>query len=181
MFSACDGRLQQPSLNPLLSSSFNHGPGKESSFYTGMIERRQEMDAFESPCAMIKEGLKRKITQKHLENGTTLPKIEEKKRQPAPPRMKEEDPEVIKKRRERNKIAATKCRKRKRERIEILEKKTNKLEETRRKKLEEKEELLAELHELSTSLNNHWCKLVPSQNAALLNSLRQKYGNFNVS
>lgn len=43
------------------------------------------MDAFESPCAMIKEGLKRKITQKHLENGTTLPKIEEKKRQPAPP------------------------------------------------------------------------------------------------
>lgn len=50
-----------------------------------MIERRQEMDAFESPCAMIKEGLKRKITQKHLENGTTLPKIEEKKRQPAPP------------------------------------------------------------------------------------------------
>lgn len=75
--------------------------------------------------------------------------------------------------------------------------KTNKLEETRRKKLEEKEELLAELHELSTSLNNHWCKLAPStsvadsrhtdqsirlsQKAALLNSFRQKYGNFNVS
>ena len=32
-----------------------------------------------------------------------------------------EDPEVVKKRRERNKIAATKCRKRKRERIEKLQ------------------------------------------------------------
>ena len=37
-------------------------------------------------------------------------------------RIKEEDPEVIKKRRERNKIAAMKCRRLKRERIEKLEK-----------------------------------------------------------
>lgn len=163
MFSACDGRFQQRCFNPLMSAAFSHDSGKESSFLTGLItkDRSLEMDGCDGAGDLIKEGLKRKITQKHLENGTAIPKIEAKKKEPATPRSKEEDPEVIKKRRERNKIAATKCRKRKRERIEKLEKKTKNLEETKRKKLQERALLLAELRRLSTALKNHSCKLAP--------------------
>lgn len=191
MFSGFDGRFQQQGFNPHFSSSFNHHPGKESSlFRMERTESGSEIEQLESPGAWIKMGLKKKITLKHLEKGTAIPKIEEPKIEPPKPRIKEEeDPEVLRKRRERNKVAATKCRKRKRERIEKLEKKTSKLEQIRRQKEQERAKLIAEMQQLTTCLRNHCCKftsttsgadqsLLALQDPALLNSFRQMYGNF---
>lgn len=112
----------------------------------------------------VKMELKERIKLKFLEKGTEVPNTSELRRtEPPKPRIKEEDPEVIKKRRERNKIAAMKCRKLKRERIEKLEKKTNKLVESNRKMQQEKENLRKEFQRLSSYLRHHTCTRNPAR------------------
>lgn len=119
----------------------------------------------QSETTQVKMELKERIKSKFREKGTEIPKIEEMTRTELPkPRIKEEDPEVIKKRRERNKIAAMKCRRLKRERIEKLEKRTNKLEESNRKMQIEKELLRKEYQRLSTFLRHHSCARNPTRN-----------------
>lgn len=48
-------------------------------------ESGSEIEQLESPGAWIKMGLKKKITLKHLEKGTAIPKIEEPKIEPPKP------------------------------------------------------------------------------------------------
>lgn len=120
----------------------------------------------------VKIELKEKIKTKY--NGTELPQIEIK--EPEPPKKKvKEDPEVVKKRRERNKIAATKCRKRKRERIEKLQQKTNKIRAEKRMLEEEKKQLQTELANLKLLFANHKCKRLPviSDESEFMNLLIQ--------
>lgn len=160
-----DGGYQQQNFNQQFSASFNHDLFSSNSSLlfstTETTEGNGEIDQPES--TQVKMELKEKIKLKCLERGTEMPTIEEMTRTELPkPRIKEEDPEVIKKRRERNKIAAMKCRRLKRERIEKLEKRTNKLQESNRKMQLEKENLRREYLLLSTFLRNHSCSRNPN-------------------
>lgn len=160
-----DGGYQQQNFNQQFSASFNHDLFSSNSSLlfttTETTEGNGENDQPES--TQVKMELKEKIKLKCLERGTEMPTIEEMTRTELPkPRIKEEDPEVIKKRRERNKIAAMKCRRLKRERIEKLEKRTNKLQESNRKMQLEKENLRREYLLLSTFLRNHSCSRNPN-------------------
>lgn len=109
------------------------------------------------PC--VKVELIKKIKKKCEENGNELPIIERKQPEPPKPRVKQEDPATIKKRRERNKIAAMKCRKRKRERIMKLKKKTNECLAQKTRLEMEKRELQKECKKLTDTLLAHQCKL----------------------
>ncbi|KAJ7381203.1 hypothetical protein OS493_004804 [Desmophyllum pertusum] len=129
------------------------------SFFFGNEAAEYSSEEHQPETTQVKMGLQKMIKLKYLEKGTDIPAIQETKIAPTKPKIKKENPDVIKLRRERNKHAAMKCRKRKRERIEKLEKKTNKLEEIRRKKQQEKAKLKEELRNLTSSLRNHCCKL----------------------
>jgi len=160
-----DGGYQQQNFNQEFSASFNHDLFSSNSSLlfsnTETTEGNGEIDQPET--TQVKMELKERIKLKFLERGTEIPKIEEMTRtEPPKPRIKEEDPEVIKKRRERNKIAAMKCRRLKRERIEKLEKRTNKLEESNRKMQQEKEYLKKEFQRLSSYLRHHSCARNPT-------------------
>ncbi|KAL9979368.1 hypothetical protein ACROYT_G017022 [Oculina patagonica] len=164
-----DRAYQHQSFNLQFPASFNHDPvsSNRALFFnnTEITEGNSEIDQ-PAETTQVKMELKERIKLKYLEKGTEIPKIEELTRiEPPKPKIKEEDPEVIMKRRERNKIAATKCRKLKRERIEKLEKRTNKLVESKRKLQHEKDQLNEELRRLTLWLRNHYCKRKPTTSA----------------
>jgi len=169
--------LDNPILSNELSLSYSSLPTQFGADHGGQPEAPD-----------VKLGLKAMITTKYKENGTDIPRVELKGPEPPKPKVKEENPEVLKKRRERNKIAATKCRRRKRERIEKLEKRINEIRAKMRLLQEEKAQLQKEYQSLRDCLINHTCKLpqvlVPTStdcttDSKFLTLYTQTFGNFN--
>lgn len=149
-----EGAYQRPGFNPPFLSGFELG--QENSMFS--LHANEPTDVGNQPETVhVKKELQEKIKAKHKENGTELPRTEMKEPDPPKPKLKDEDPETIKKRRERNKIAAMKCRKRKRERIMKLEKRANEIRAQIRLAQAEKNELHEECERLTTILNSHRC------------------------
>lgn len=108
-----------------------------------------------------KVTVKEKIQARLREKGAHFSVPKRKQPEPHKPTPKQEDPATIKKRRERNKIAAMKCRRRKRERIMKLQKRRNEVLTQKRRLEEEKRNLQEECHRLKAVLQTHQCKIAP--------------------
>lgn len=113
-------------------------------------------------CNHSEKTVKEKIQAKLREKGTCFSVPKRKQPEPHKPTPKQEDPATIKKRRERNKIAAMKCRRRKRERILKLQKRRNEVLTQKRRLEEEKRNLQEECNRLLAVLHKHQCKIAPN-------------------
>ncbi|XP_031550477.1 jun dimerization protein 2-like [Actinia tenebrosa] len=122
----------------------------------------------------VKTELKKVIQVRKIANGEEMPEIEWKKPptpQPRPP----EKPEDIQLRRQKNKIAAKKCREKKRIVREEYKKKIKKQEEIQSRLTKEVEKLRQEFWELKNNLQNHLhhCTLNTASTMNTLTSLQQ--------
>lgn len=97
--------------------------------------------------SFLKQGLKRTIQSRRLQEGKGMLEVEFKEPEPEFLTAEEEEQRMI--RREKNKLAAQKCRIKKKERAEVLEAETKKLEKTQgglkteiQKLLEERDNLM---------------------------------------
>lgn len=104
----------------------------------------------------------------------TAPKKERKNKKP-------EDQETAAMRRERNRLAAQRCRQRRRDRIEKLEKICEKLENDGQKLETEITDLQNEMTHLQKILTNHKCMIVPPRIKAENSYMYGKYDNRIVS
>ncbi|XP_070578098.1 cyclic AMP-dependent transcription factor ATF-3-like isoform X2 [Ptychodera flava] len=117
-----------------------------------------------SLTAVLKEEIKYTIQTKRLARGLSELKVE----QPAPKREKLSPEEEQKRheRRERNRLAATKCRNKKRDHMLTLEKETHKLEVQKEFLLDQVEKLQREKEELTFLLDAHLIQCTRTNNVA---------------
>ncbi|KXJ12177.1 cyclic AMP-dependent transcription factor ATF-3 [Exaiptasia diaphana] len=102
---------------------------------------------------VVKPKLKKAIEEKKLAKGEEIPTIEYK--DPPPPQPKPpEKPEDLKRKREKNKIAATKCRQKKKARRDSLLQKIEKWEQLNNEKKREVQELRKEKKSLEDYIKN---------------------------
>lgn len=103
--------------------------------------------------SFLKEGLKNTIQSRRMQEGKGVLKVEF--REPEPENLTEEEQELRRIRREKNKLAAQKCRSKKRERADILEAETKQLEGTQKNLKIEIRKLLEERDHLMDQINVH--------------------------
>lgn len=101
----------------------------------------------------LKQGLKNTIQSRRMQEGKGLLKVEF--REPEPENLTPEEEKLRKERREKNKMAAQKCRSKKRERADILEAETKQLAGIQGKLKTEIQKLLEERDNLMDLLKVH--------------------------
>uniref|UniRef100_K1QFF6 Uncharacterized protein n=2 Tax=Magallana gigas TaxID=29159 RepID=K1QFF6_MAGGI len=138
-------------LDDSVSSQFTYDDLDSSQAFFAEEVSKTELDIDLSP--LLKQEIKQKIKNRRRAEGKEEIRIEFK--EPSPERLTEEEEERRRVKREKNKMAAQKCRSKKRKLADTLEEETMKLEEKQEKLQEEVQKLREEREHLMELLKIH--------------------------
>lgn len=138
-------------LDDSVSSQFTYDDLDSSQAFFAEEVSKTELDIDLNP--LLKQEIKQKIKNRRRAEGKEEIRIEFK--EPSPERLTEEEEERRRVKREKNKMAAQKCRSKKRKLADTLEEETMKLEEKQEKLQEEVQKLREEREHLMELLKIH--------------------------
>lgn len=138
-------------LDDSVTSQFTYDDLDSSQAFFAEEVSKAEVDIDLSP--LLKEEIKHKIKSRRRAEGKEEIRIEFK--EPSPERLTEEEEERRRMKREKNKMAAQKCRSKKRKLADTLEEETMKLEEKQEKLQEQVQQLREEREHLIELLKIH--------------------------